>query len=225
LNRCHWSLSASLIRVGRKSIKTFEDRAMPVQLTPENTLPADGLTGTLIGRAWVPGSVSGPSPVVLRSDGVFDLSARFATLSELLESESPLKAVRETQGTLIASVEELLANSTANPDTRKPFLLAPADLQVIKAAGVTFAASMIERVIEEQAGRRRGQSRKPCGPSCTTVIGDNLRSHQVPGSEQAMQTQGAADRARHVVAIPGSRHWPGCGNLHQGSGARCGRQW
>jgi fumarylacetoacetate (FAA) hydrolase family protein len=156
---------------------------MPVQLTPENTLPADGLTGTLIGRAWVPGSVSGPSPVVLRSDGVFDLSARFATLSELLESESPLKAVRETQGTLIASVEELLANSTANPDTRKPFLLAPADLQVIKAAGVTFAASMIERVIEEQAAGDPAKA-ESVRAIVHNAIGDNLRSIK-PGSEQA----------------------------------------
>ena len=156
---------------------------MPVQLTPENTLPADGLTGTLIGRAWVPGSVSGPSPVVLRSDGVFDLSARFATLSELLETESPLKAVRETQGTLIASVEELLANSTANPDTRKPFLLAPADLQVIKAAGVTFAASMIERVIEEQAAGDPAKA-ESVRAIVHNAIGDNLRSIK-PGSEQA----------------------------------------
>jgi fumarylacetoacetate (FAA) hydrolase family protein len=156
---------------------------MPVQLTPENTLPADGLNGTLIGRAWVPGSVSGPSPVVLRSDGVFDLSARFATLSELLETESPLKAVRETQGTLIASVEELLANSTANPDTRKPFLLAPADLQVIKAAGVTFAASMIERVIEEQAAGDPAKA-ESVRAIVHNAIGDNLRSIK-PGSEQA----------------------------------------
>jgi fumarylacetoacetate (FAA) hydrolase family protein len=156
---------------------------MPIQLTPENTLPADGLTGTLIGRAWVPGNVSGPSPVVLRSDGVFDLSAQFATLSELLESESPLKAVRETQGTLIASVEALLANSTSNPDTSKPFLLAPADLQVIKAAGVTFAASMIERVIEEQAAGDPAKA-ESVRAIVHNAIGDNLRSIK-PGSEQA----------------------------------------
>jgi len=156
---------------------------MPIQLTRENTLPADGLTGTLIGRAWVPGKVSGPSPVVLRSDGVFDLSAEFATLSELLESESPLKAVRETQGTLIASVEELLANSTSSPDISKPFLLAPADLQVIKAAGVTFAASMIERVIEEQAAGDPAKA-ESVRAIVHNAIGDNLRSIK-PGSEQA----------------------------------------
>lgn len=156
---------------------------MPIQLTPENTLPADGLSGTLIGRAWVPGKVGGPSTVVLRGDGVFDLSERFATLSELLESESPLKAVRETQGTLISSLEALLANSNASPDTGKAFLLAPADLQVIKAAGVTFAASMIERVIEEQAAGDPAKA-ESVRAIVHNAIGDNLRSIK-PGSEQA----------------------------------------
>jgi fumarylacetoacetate (FAA) hydrolase family protein len=156
---------------------------MPIQLTPANTLPADDLNGTLIGRAWVPGKVGGPSPVVLRADGVFDLSARFATLSELLEQESPLQAVRETQGTLIASVEALLANSTPQPDPNKPFLLAPADLQVIKAAGVTFAASMIERVIEEQAAGDPAKA-ESVRAIVHNAIGDNLRTIK-PGSEQA----------------------------------------
>ena len=158
---------------------------MSLMLTPENTLPVDGVAGTLIGRAWVPGRVAGPSPVVLRSDGVFDLSERFATLSDLLETQSPLAAVRQTPGTFIASVEALLANTGIHADPAKPFLLPPLDLQVIKAAGVTFAASMIERVIEEQAG---GDAAKAEAVRATvhSVIGDNLRSI-VPGSEQAMR--------------------------------------
>jgi fumarylacetoacetate (FAA) hydrolase family protein len=156
---------------------------MPIQLTPENTLPADGLNGTLIGRAWVPGKVGGPSPVVLRNDGVFDLSSSFATLSELLELERPLAAVHEAQGTRIASIEELLANSTTTPNVDKPYLLAPADLQVIKAAGVTFAASMIERVIEEQAAGDPAKA-ESVRAIVQNAIGDNLRNIK-PGSEQA----------------------------------------
>ncbi|WP_458132096.1 fumarylacetoacetate hydrolase family protein [Pseudomonas sp. R3-41] len=158
---------------------------MSLMLTPENTLPVDGVAGTLIGRAWVPGRIAGPSPVVLRSDGVFDLSERFATLSDLLETESPLAAVRQAPGTFIASVEALLANTGIHADPTKPFLLPPLDLQVIKAAGVTFAASMIERVIEEQAG---GDAAKAEAVRATvhSVIGDNLRAI-VPGSEQAMR--------------------------------------
>ncbi|WP_260958703.1 fumarylacetoacetate hydrolase family protein [Pseudomonas citri] len=158
---------------------------MSLLLTPENTLPVDGVAGTLIGRAWVPGRLAGPSPIVLRSDGVFDLSERFATVSELLETASPLSAVRQTPGTFIASVEALLANTGPDADPSKPVLLPPVDLQVIKAAGVTFAASMIERVIEEQAG---GDATKAEAVRATvhSVIGNNLRSI-VPGSEQAMR--------------------------------------
>ncbi|WP_339489899.1 fumarylacetoacetate hydrolase family protein [Pseudomonas sp. EL_65y_Pfl2_R95] len=157
---------------------------MPLTLTPENTLPADGLVGTLIGRAWIPGNIAGPSPIVLRADGVFDLSASFATLSELLEQDNPLEAVRSTPGVLVASVEALLANTGANSDVEKPYLLAPLDLQVIKAAGVTFAASMIERVIEEQAGGNAAKAEQ-VRATVRSVIGDNLRAVK-PGSEQAM---------------------------------------
>ncbi|WP_271408820.1 fumarylacetoacetate hydrolase family protein [Pseudomonas sp. Q1-7] len=158
---------------------------MSIHLTPENTLPADGLSATLIGRAWVPGPVPGPSPIVLRSDGVFDLSARFATLSELLELDSPLQALRETPGVFLTSVEELLANSGPDASPEKPSLLAPLDLQVIKAAGVTFAASMLERVIEEKAA---GDAARAEGirSQVREVIGDNLRAVR-PGSEQAQR--------------------------------------
>ena len=158
---------------------------MPLLLTPENTLPVDGMAATLIGRAWVPGGIAGPSPIVLRSDGVFDLSERFATLSDLLETPSPLAAVRQTPGTFIASVEALLANTGPAPDPSRPYLLPPLDLQVIKAAGVTFAASMIERVIEEQAGGDMAKA-EAVRATVRSVIGDNLRSI-VPGSEQAMR--------------------------------------
>ena len=156
---------------------------MSILLTPHNTLPTDGVSGTLIGRAWVPGAIAGPSPIALRADGVFDLSAHFATLSELLELASPLDALRQAPGRFISSLEELLANSGTHPDPSKPHLLPPLDLQVIKAAGVTFAASMIERVIEEQAGGDAAKA-EAVRAIVHQAIGDNLRSI-VPGSEQA----------------------------------------
>lgn len=155
---------------------------MPL-LTPDNTLPTDGLTGTLIGRAWVPGAIGGPSPVALRNDGVYDLSAHFATLSELLDSPSPLDAVRKAQGRFIGRIEEVLANTRLQPDPSQPYLLAPVDLQVIKAAGVTFASSMIERVIEEQA---KGDPARAEGirQTVTEAIGNDLRAVK-PGSPEA----------------------------------------
>ncbi len=158
---------------------------MSIALTPANTLPADGLAGTLIGRAWIPGAVSGPSPVVIRAEGVFDLARHFPTLTDLLEHPEPLKAVRAAQGVRVASLDALLENSHPDPDTTKPYLLPPVDLQVIKAAGVTFAASMIERVIEEQAGGDAARA-EAVRAVVHDAIGDNLRTIK-PGSEQAMQ--------------------------------------
>nr|WP_288355756.1 fumarylacetoacetate hydrolase family protein [uncultured Pseudomonas sp.] len=158
---------------------------MSIRLTPENTLPADAATATLIGRAWIPGAVAGPSPIVLRADGVFDLSARFATLSQLLELDDPLQAVRDTPGTFVGSIEALLANTGAHADPSQAYLLAPADLQVIKAAGVTFAASMIERVIEEKAAGDAAKAQS-VRAIVREAIGDNLRAVQ-PGSPQAMR--------------------------------------
>lgn len=154
-----------------------------ILLTTSNTLPLDGYAGTLVGRAWVPGVISGPSPVVIHADGVFDLSEHYSTLSELLEQPNPLHTVRALEGRRIGSLDELLANTHTQNDPTRPYLLAPADLQVVKAAGVTFATSMIERVIEEQAGgdASKAQSMRAM---VEATIGDNLHAIK-PGSEQA----------------------------------------
>src|SRR5690606_23874862 len=116
-----------------------------LQLTIGNTLPDDWQRATLVGRVWLPGELGGPAVVVLRDGEVIDCTARFPTLSQLLDTESPLQAVRDAIGTSLGSIEALLDKSGELRDPSKPSLLAPADLHVIKAAGVTFAASMIER--------------------------------------------------------------------------------
>src|SRR5881396_983563 len=128
----------------------------PLALGAKETLPADGLTGTLIGRAWLPPTDTtpgGPSVVVLRTDGVFDISAVAPTVSSLLEMDDPVAVVRSAHGRWIGSLDDLLACAPilgATGTCPGVHLLAPCDLQVIKAAGVTFAGSLIERVIEEQ---------------------------------------------------------------------------
>lgn len=157
----------------------------PLMLTPENTLPADGLQGTLIGRAWIPGEIPGPSPVLLREDGVYDLAELAPTLAGLLELPALLDHLREPQGRCIASVAELLGNSGSVRNPALPSLLAPADLQVIKAAGVTFAASMLERVIEERAGGDP-HAAEAIREQVRAVIGDNLASIE-PGSDNALR--------------------------------------
>ena len=116
-------------------------------------LPEDGFAGTLVGRAWVPGEggqAAGPSVVALREDGVFDLSETVPTMSGLLEMADPAGVVRKTRGRHIGTADSLMHNSQRRGGDG-PYFLAPCDLQVIKAAGVTFADSLVERVIEEQA--------------------------------------------------------------------------
>lgn len=155
-----------------------------LRLTIENTLPTDWQRATLIGRVWLP-AVEGPAVVVVRDGEVIDCTARFATLSQLLNSASPLQAVRDTSGPSLGRIEALLENSGEGQDAGQPSLLAPIDLQVIKAAGVTFAASMIERVIEEKAGGD-AQRAEAIRSLVQDVIGDNLRDLR-PGSAQAMR--------------------------------------
>ena len=149
-----------------------------------HVLPQDGLAGTLVGRVWRAGAPAGPAVVALRPEGVFDLSTHFATMSTLLDIEQPASAVRSVLGERLCSVDALLDNSKAEGrDDAVPWLLAPCDLQVVKAAGVTFAASMIERVIEEQAG---GDASRAQGlrSQVTALIGNSLSDIR-PGSAQA----------------------------------------
>ncbi|WP_218657666.1 fumarylacetoacetate hydrolase family protein [Acinetobacter baumannii] len=158
---------------------------MNFTLNSQNSLPDDATQGCLIGRAWIPSQISGPSPIILRGNQVFDISEKFHTISELLESSDPLKALSEIEGRPVGSIDELFANTIAEPDTNKAYFLAPIDLQVIKAAGVTFAASMLERVIEEQAGGD-AQKAQSIREVVQGVIGDNLKTIE-PGSEKALQ--------------------------------------
>lgn len=150
-------------------------------------LPDDGLQGTLVGRVWVPsGAVPGPAVVALRPEGVFDLSAHYPTMSTLLDTLAPAEAARTATGQYLCSVDDLVANSQPGTrDTTRPWLLAPCDLQVVKAAGVTFAASLIERVIEEQA---RGDATRAQGlrSQVMDLIGENLADIR-PGSPEAMR--------------------------------------
>jgi fumarylacetoacetate (FAA) hydrolase family protein len=157
---------------------------------PASCLPDDGTAGTLIGRCWLPGTGAGPAVVAVRSDGVFDLSARFATVSDLLDDAEPARAVKATPGVRIGSLADILRNTTrAQRDERTPHLLAPIDLQVIKAAGVTFATSLLERVIEEQAKGDPSRA-EAVRADVQQAIGSNLAAVK-PGSAQAAALKAA----------------------------------
>jgi fumarylacetoacetate (FAA) hydrolase family protein len=153
-----------------------------LSLDPTRCLPDDGTAGTLIGRCWLPGEHAGPVVVAVRTEGVFDLSQRFATVSDLLDDAAPAAAVRATHGRRIGSLSEILRN-TVRAQRDAPTLLAPIDLQVIKAAGVTFATSLLERVIEEQAKGDPSRA-EAVRAEVQAAIGTNLASVK-PGSAQA----------------------------------------
>ena len=157
---------------------------MKQRLTPSAALPVDHVRATLVGRAWVEGC--GPIPVRITADGVHDLSGLAPTCSQLLELPDVAQAVRAHAGQRIAGTPAVLVNSAF--DARfpaLPWLLAPCDLQAIKAAGVTFVSSMLERVIEEQA---RGDPVKAesVRAQMVAVTGDSLTMVR-PGSSEALR--------------------------------------
>ena len=154
------------------------------QLTISNCLPHDAERATLVARVWVDGT--GPLLVNVRADGVYDIGAAGPTMSDLLASSDPVAAVRKHSGARLGDTAAILKNSAQ--DERKPTLpwfLAPCDLQALKATGVTFVNSVLERVIEEQA---RGDAAKAesVRRAVVAVIGDNLGSVR-PGSPEAAQ--------------------------------------
>ncbi|MCK5445142.1 MAG: fumarylacetoacetate hydrolase family protein, partial [Rhodospirillaceae bacterium] len=165
---------------------------MDAVLTPDKTLPDDGIAGTLVGRAWLPGIVSGPSVVVLCEKGVFDISRTHATMSDLLSQPNPVQAVELAleYANCIGAFEEMLLNTQIETrDDDIPYFLAPIDLQAIKACGVTFAKSMIERVIEEKVG---GDASAADGirQTINDEIGGDIAT-VVPGSDDAEKLKAA----------------------------------
>ena len=147
------------------------------------TLPHDVANAILIGRIWVP--EEGPYLVKVSATQTTDLSGLAQTSSDLMEIDNVAARVIQHQGKTW-STESLWANTDPqNRDEQQAWFLAPTDLQAIKAAGVTFVASMLERVIEEQA---RGDAAKAenVRKAVIDVMGDNLRNVK-PGSAQAIK--------------------------------------
>ena len=155
-----------------------------MKLTPEDCLPQDAELAALVGRAWIPGDNAGPSPVIVRDADVLDISDHFATVSELFNSDNIENTFDELNGTKIGDIDSVLENSAwYSRDKNHPYLLAPVDLQAIKACGVTFAQSMLERVIEERA-KGNPSAAEGIRNDIKQVIGLDLESI-IPGSAEA----------------------------------------
>lgn len=141
-------------------------------------LPPEGM---FVGRVWRPGI--GPALVVHRDGRLVDVTAPAApTMRDLLEMDDPAGWIAAQAGEDIGALDDFAATAGGEDAAR---LLSPADLQAIKASGVTFAASMVERVIEEQAA---GDPDLAAGirDRIGAAIGANLRGI-VPGSDRAAE--------------------------------------
>ncbi len=153
-------------------------------LTSAATLPEDHASAALAGRVWRP-DVAGPSIVRIEAGRVIDVTAAVPTMTELCEASDPAAKLRGLAGDDLGPLDAILANTPeATRDETKPWLLAPIDLQAVKAAGVTFARSMLERVIEEQA---KGAPEKAIAirAEVERQLGGDLRRLK-PGSPQAL---------------------------------------
>jgi fumarylacetoacetate (FAA) hydrolase family protein len=159
-----------------------------LRLLARECLPRNAGDALLIGRAWVP-SEDGPSVVGVRGDDAVDLTRSYPTVSQLLNAAKPAD-VRAAilSAPALGRLEDLVANSVeGHRDPSRPWLLAPADLQAVKASGVTFVASLLERVIEERA---RGNPALAEGTrsEIQAIIGPDLRGLR-PGSPEAARVK------------------------------------
>lgn len=147
-----------------------------------DVLPLDANVATLVGRIFDP-EVEGPCVVVVRGTSVADITETFPSMTDLLESADPVGAVRGAKAGRSWELSEILQNSVSENETG-PRLLAPIDLSVLKAAGVTFAASLMERLIEERAGGDPNKANELRG-ELEALIGSEVSSI-VPGSPDSV---------------------------------------
>ena len=156
---------------------------IPLTETTQDALPEDFERATLVGRVYVP-EFQGPAVVAVRADRLVDISAEYPTMTDLTEQEDVLVAARSAQSGASWSLLEVLQNSLEQRHDAV-HLLAPIDLAAVKAAGVTFAASLVERLIEERAGGDFAKAAE-IRTSFESTVGVNL-GDIVPGSDEAAE--------------------------------------
>ncbi|MBU0736940.1 MAG: fumarylacetoacetate hydrolase family protein [Alphaproteobacteria bacterium] len=143
-------------------------------------LPEDSSQAVLVGRVWSK-AAAGPCPVIVRHGTLYDLTGLASTVSALFEFEDLAeRLMAEENLPALGTLNQFLSGDAGH-------LLAPIDLQAVKAAGVTFADSMLERVIEEQAKGDAGRA-QAIREKLAPVLGDSLRG-LVAGSEQAAKVK------------------------------------
>ncbi|MFF9688515.1 fumarylacetoacetate hydrolase family protein [Streptomyces sp. NPDC014623] len=165
-------------------------RPRPI-LTTGSVLPEDAARAALVARVHSP-ERGGPCVAAVRGEHVVDLTAISPTVSDLVERDDAVAVVREADGGHTWRLDDLLEAPAGRRDV--PHLLAPVDLQVIKAAGVTFARSLLERVIEERTGGDPAQAAR-VRARIGQVVGGTLDGIR-PGSPEA-------DKAKELLVSEG----------------------
>jgi len=150
--------------------------------TAHNCLPRDAKHATLIGRMWSE-QQGGPCVILVQNEQVFDITKHFPTSSALINTENPLRSLQELDlSNPLCSIQELLSGTEQQNGNH---LLAPCDLQSIKACGVTFIDSLLERVVEEKAMGDR-QEAAAIRQSILSSIGADIRNIK-PASPEALK--------------------------------------
>ena len=177
-------------------------------------LPEDGTAGALAGRVWRP-DLGGPSVVAIRDGGVSTSPADFPPCATCARRPIRPRPCAPPPARNLGPLDAMLANTP--PETRdpaRPWLLAPIDLQAVKAAGVTFAdlhAGAGDRGARPRRPRRRRRRSAPRCRRWSATIWRRLK----PGSPEASRAEAGADRAGRLEPVSGSRHRPGRRDLHQ----------
>jgi fumarylacetoacetate (FAA) hydrolase family protein len=148
-----------------------------MRLGARDILPNDS-SGVLVGRVWIQSPEPGPRTMIVRDDGIYDLSKLAATLSDLFELRAPAAQAAGHVGERLCSLDDALEQEA---------LLAPCDLQAIKAAGVTFAESLLERVVEERA-KGDPEAAHLLRRELATALGGTLDGLR-PGSAEAAEAK------------------------------------
>jgi fumarylacetoacetate (FAA) hydrolase family protein len=154
-------------------------------------LPEDFADAVLIGRVWRPAPIDGPAVVAVRNGIVFDITQAAPTTADLFDRPDAVQIARDAQGERIGTVQEVL-QATLDASADGPRLLAPCDVQAIKACGVTFAVSLLERVIEEQAGGDASKAQE-VRDTINKLIGADLSKIR-PGSDSAAKLKAELER-------------------------------
>src|SRR3989442_11396420 len=161
--------------------------AMDTRLSARECLPGDA-GALLVGRAWTP-SEDGPAVIGGSGADAVDLTGSYPTVSRLLDVAKPDDVrVAIARAPVLGPIEDIVANSVeGRRDPSRPWMLAPCDLHAVMASGVTYVASLLERVIEERAGGNPALA-DGLRREIETIIGPDLRRVR-PGSPEAARVK------------------------------------